>query len=122
MAVLATYTTQVSAMPPLLDGNADRLAETAFIGGVSAIGVLSLCAGFVSDKIPLIILRALSGIGEDSQFPLVLADNSFSASSMTIPSALTLLVNVFPDPLEQARAIGLFGGCGGVGNGEDPRI
>ncbi|KAG0704079.1 major facilitator superfamily domain-containing protein [Suillus ampliporus] len=74
--------------------------KIAFIGGVSGLGVISLCAGFVNDTIPIIILRALSGI----------------ASSMTIPSALTLLVNIFPDPLEQARAIGLFGGCGGVAN------
>lgn len=37
---------------------------------------------------------------------------------MTIPSALTLLVNLFPDPIEQAQAIGAFGGSGGVGNGE----
>lgn len=36
---------------------------------------------------------------------------------MTIPSALTLLVNIFPDPREQAQAIGTFGGSGGVGNG-----
>lgn len=36
---------------------------------------------------------------------------------MTIPSALTLLVNVFTEPAEQARAIGVFGGCGAVGNG-----
>ena len=36
---------------------------------------------------------------------------------MTIPSALTLLVNIFPDPREQAQAIGAFGGSGGVGNG-----
>lgn len=41
---------------------------------------------------------------------------------MMIPSALTLLVNVFPDPHQQARAIGLFGGCGGVANSAYPRI
>ncbi|PCH34679.1 MFS general substrate transporter, partial [Wolfiporia cocos MD-104 SS10] len=35
---------------------------------------------------------------------------------MTIPSALSLLVNVFVDPTEQARALGVFGGCGAVGN------
>lgn len=40
------------------------------------------------------------------------------AASLTIPSALTLLVNLFPDPAEQARAIGVFGGCGAIGNGE----
>ncbi|OJT09253.1 Cephamycin export protein CmcT [Trametes pubescens] len=72
----------------------------AFIGGVAVLGILSIGAGFVTNKIPLIVLRALSGI----------------AASMTIPSALTLLVNVFTEPNEQARAIGVFGGCGAVGN------
>ncbi|KAI0641791.1 MFS general substrate transporter [Trametes meyenii] len=72
----------------------------AFIGGVSVLGILSIGAGFVTSKIPLIVLRALSGI----------------AASMTIPSALTLLVNVFTEPSEQARAIGVFGGCGAIGN------
>jgi MFS family permease len=33
---------------------------------------------------------------------------------MTIPSALRLLIYVFPDPDEQARAIGIFGGSGAV--------
>ena len=52
-------------------------------------------------------------------FMMVVVDaGSISASAMTIPSALTLLVNVFPDPLQQARAIGLFGGCGAVAGGE----
>ncbi|KAG2068126.1 MFS general substrate transporter [Suillus decipiens] len=74
--------------------------KTAFIGGVSGLGVISLCAGFVNETIPIVVLRALIGI----------------ASAMTIPSALTLLVNVFPDPLEQARAIGVFGGCGAAAN------
>ncbi|KIJ19689.1 hypothetical protein PAXINDRAFT_109152 [Paxillus involutus ATCC 200175] len=72
--------------------------KKAFIGGVSALGLLSVAAGFVNEKIPIIILRALIGI----------------ASAMTIPSTLTLLVNVFPDPLHQARALGVFGGCGAV--------
>ncbi|KAI0699480.1 MFS general substrate transporter [Cerioporus squamosus] len=71
-----------------------------FIGGVFALGILSLGAGFAASKIPLIVLRALSGI----------------AASMTIPSALALLVNIFTEPSEQARAIGIFVGCGGVGS------
>ncbi|KAG1718342.1 major facilitator superfamily domain-containing protein, partial [Suillus occidentalis] len=37
--------------------------KIAFIGGVSGLGIISLCAGFVDDTIPIIILRALSGIG-----------------------------------------------------------
>ncbi|KAF8839739.1 MFS general substrate transporter [Paxillus ammoniavirescens] len=74
--------------------------KKVFIGGISALGLLSVAAGFVNDKIPIIILRALIGI----------------ASAMTVPSALTLLVNAFPDPLHQARAIGVFGGFAGVAN------
>jgi hypothetical protein len=52
---------------------------------------------------------------------LVLTDEGyFLASAMTIPSALKLLVKVFPDPLEQARAVGFFAGCGAVANSEHP--
>ncbi|KAG2365947.1 major facilitator superfamily domain-containing protein [Suillus spraguei] len=74
--------------------------KTVFIGGVSTLGILSLCAGFVYTTVPILVLRAITGI----------------ASAMTIPSALKLLVKVFPDPLEQARAVGFFAGCGAVAN------
>jgi MFS family permease len=108
-------------MPYLLNSDINEFTESAFIGGVSGLGVISLCAGFVNDTIPVIVLRALCGIGKLSRRCDGFADEDrFSASSMTIPSALTLLVNVFPEPLEQARAIGLFGGCGCVANGEHP--
>jgi hypothetical protein len=40
-----------------------------------------------------------------------------AAAALTIPSALTLLVIIFPGPQEQARAIGVFGACGALGNG-----
>lgn len=72
----------------------------AFTFGAVMLGCISIGAGFVGDKITLIVLRALSGI----------------AASLTIPSALTLLVEVFPEPNEQSRAIGVFGGCGAIGN------
>ncbi|KAG2354478.1 major facilitator superfamily domain-containing protein [Suillus spraguei] len=74
--------------------------KTVFIGGVSTLGILSLCAGFVYTTVPILVMRAITGI----------------ASAMTIPSALKLLVKVFPDPLEQARAVGFFAGCGAVAN------
>ncbi|KAG1725479.1 major facilitator superfamily-domain-containing protein [Suillus paluster] len=74
--------------------------KIAFVGGVFSLGILSLCAGFIDTKIPLITVRAFTGI----------------ASSMTVPSALALLVKVFPDPLEQARAIGFFGCSGAIAN------
>ncbi|KDQ57949.1 hypothetical protein JAAARDRAFT_193433 [Jaapia argillacea MUCL 33604] len=74
--------------------------KVAFIVGVAGLGVISTGAGFSNNKIIIIILRAFMGI----------------VASLTIPSALTLLVKVFPEPLEQARAIGIFGGCGAIGN------
>ncbi|KAH7912270.1 major facilitator superfamily domain-containing protein [Hygrophoropsis aurantiaca] len=74
--------------------------KTAFIGGVCALGLISLGAGFVQDKIVILTLRALMGI----------------ASAMTVPAALTLIVKVFPEPLEQSRAIGVFGGTAAIAN------
>ena len=71
-----------------------------FIGGALVLGIFSLGAGFTTSKITLFILRAFSGI----------------AAAMTIPSSLTLLVRLFPQPKEQARAIGIFGGSAALGN------
>ncbi|KAI0770750.1 major facilitator superfamily domain-containing protein [Irpex lacteus] len=76
------------------------LLELSFTTGMMVLGLLSLGAGFADNKIALIVLRALSGI----------------AAALTIPSALALLTDAFPQKKEQARAIGAFGGCGAVGN------
>ncbi|EIN04578.1 MFS general substrate transporter [Punctularia strigosozonata HHB-11173 SS5] len=74
--------------------------KAAFITGFSGLGLIAIGSGFVRSKIVLIVLRALSGM----------------VASLTIPAALTLLVKIFPEPAEQARAIGIFGGCGAIGN------
>ena len=63
--------------------------------------MFALGAGFTHNKIGLFILRAFMGI----------------SASMTIPSSLTLLIRLFPDPQEQAGAIGVYGGSAAVGNG-----
>lgn len=39
------------------------------------------------------------------------------AAAMTVPSALALIVEWFPDPIEQQRGIALFGGSSATGNG-----
>ncbi|KAF8552681.1 MFS general substrate transporter [Imleria badia] len=72
--------------------------KKVFVTGLFFLGVLSTGAGFVDNKIAIIILRALMG----------------ATSAMTLPSALALLVVMFPEPLEQARAIAVLGGCGAV--------
>ncbi|KAG9110293.1 hypothetical protein FRC07_008204 [Ceratobasidium sp. 392] len=74
--------------------------KPAFIVGTAFFGAVSLGGGFVNDRIVLIVLRALQGIG----------------ASLTIPSALSLLVQMFPEPAEQARAIGMFGATAAIGN------
>ncbi|KIJ13560.1 hypothetical protein PAXINDRAFT_13523 [Paxillus involutus ATCC 200175] len=53
----------------LISGRISGVYNPIFIGAVSALGILSVAAGFVNDKIPIILLRAL-------------IDN---ASAMTIP-------------------------------------
>ncbi|PPQ73134.1 hypothetical protein CVT26_014956 [Gymnopilus dilepis] len=70
-----------------------------FVIGAAMMGVFALVAGFIRTKIPLIVLRALMGAG----------------GALTIPSAQHLIVHMYPDPEEQAKAIAIFGGMGGIG-------
>jgi len=72
-----------------------------FVAGAFTLGIFSLGAGFTENKIGLFVLRAFSGI----------------SAAMTIPSSLTLLIRFFPDPKEQAGAIGVYGGSAALGNG-----
>jgi hypothetical protein len=41
-----------------------------------------------------------------------------AAASLTVPSALALLVGLFPEPKHQAVAIAAFGAWGAIGIGE----
>lgn len=70
-----------------------------FITGKFILGVICIGIGFVSDGILFLALRALSGI----------------AASLTIPSALALLIGLFPEPRHQAMAIAAFGAWGAIG-------
>ncbi|KLO16515.1 MFS general substrate transporter [Schizopora paradoxa] len=75
-------------------------AKWAFIVGLVGLGLLALGLGLVKNKIGFFVIRALGGI----------------FSSLTIPSALNLIVKLFPDPTEQAKAIAVFGATGAVAN------
>ena len=76
--------------------------KPVFVSGVMILALTHLGAGFVRHKIALLILRALGGIG----------------GALTIPSARSMTVALFPDQRSQDRAIAIFGGTGGIGNGE----
>lgn len=68
--------------------------EWTFMIGATALGALSLGTGFVHDKIIMFVLRGLAGV----------------CAAMTIPSALSLIVELFPEEREQAIALSLFSG------------
>ncbi|KAF8305932.1 MFS general substrate transporter [Clavulina sp. PMI_390] len=75
-------------------------SRVCFIVGAFLIGAFSLGSGFTHSKVGFFILRAFSGIG----------------AALNVPSALSLIVEWFPDPAEQAMAIAMYGAGGGVGN------
>ncbi|KAJ7836652.1 hypothetical protein B0H14DRAFT_3460542 [Mycena olivaceomarginata] len=68
-------------------------------GAWSTVGVFALINSFIGTEIPPITVRALTGAG----------------GALTIPSALHLIVRMYPDPVEQAKAITAFGGMGAIG-------
>ncbi|KLO16514.1 MFS general substrate transporter [Schizopora paradoxa] len=73
-------------------------AKWAFIVGLACLGLLDLGMGRVKNKIGFFVLRAIGGI----------------FSSLTIPSAMHLIVKLFPEPSEQSKAIAVFGATGAV--------
>ncbi|EGO18976.1 hypothetical protein SERLADRAFT_358714 [Serpula lacrymans var. lacrymans S7.9] len=58
------------------------------------MGIFALIAGFMRSKILLILFRAFMGAG----------------GALTMPSALHLIVHMYPNPAEQAKAVAAFGG------------
>jgi EmrB/QacA subfamily drug resistance transporter len=67
--------------------------------GVAWFGSCSLLATFVTTPGQLIATRALMGVG----------------GAFIYPSTLSVLTNLFRDPTERARAIGIWAGVSGVG-------
>ncbi|KAG6907256.1 hypothetical protein DXG01_009676 [Tephrocybe rancida] len=74
--------------------------KALFIAGFTVVGLGALVCGFAVNAPMLFVIRALQGIG----------------AAMTIPSAITMIVLLFPNRGEQDRALGLFAGFGAVGN------
>ncbi|MGA9371129.1 MAG: MFS transporter [Solirubrobacterales bacterium] len=79
---------------------ADRVGrKRLFLLGFAVFGVGSLGAAFSGSVGLLIGWRGLMGAG----------------AALTIPAGLSILDNVFRDPAERARAVGIWGGAMGVG-------
>jgi len=99
--VLAAYTLTFGAFQV----PAGRLSDLyhpkpVFVAGYMAVGVFSILCGVSVHPIMLIVFRAMSGVG----------------AAMTVPSAIAMIVQYFPDPQEQSRILGIYGAYGAVGN------
>ncbi|EKM82252.1 hypothetical protein AGABI1DRAFT_126582 [Agaricus bisporus var. burnettii JB137-S8] len=75
-------------------------SKYVFLTGVAFLSAFSLGTGFARDEVTLFILRAFMGVG----------------AALTVPSALHLIIHLFPDPAQQSKAIAVFGGFGALGN------
>lgn len=83
--------------PPLLS----RFCTTDLVFPFRAwVGVFSLGIGFSNDKVTFFVLRAVKGIG----------------AACCIPSALHIIVHLFPREHEQHVALSAFGASGEVAN------
>jgi len=79
---------------------ADRVGRRRlFLSGFAVFAGGSLGAAFSGSVDALIAWRAVMGAG----------------AAMTIPAGLSILDNIFRDPAERARAVGVWGGTMGIG-------
>lgn len=74
--------------------------KPVFCFGYLMVGLLSVLCGVSVNAVMLLIFRGLQGIG----------------AALTFPSALSMIVRCYPDPIEQSRALAIFGGFGAIGN------
>lgn len=99
--ILGTYSMVFAAF--LLFGG--RLADLypphrVFIVGFSGLSIFYLIISFMTNKYAYFVFRSVSAV----------------FAVLTIPSAINMLVQMFPDPEEQAKRLALFGMAGALAN------
>ncbi|MGP3918769.1 MFS transporter [Nonomuraea sp. 10N515B] len=73
-------------------------ARRVFLGGLAIFTVASLAAGFATSGGVLIAARAVQGVG----------------AALLTPTALALIGQIFPDPGERGRAVGIWSASGAL--------
>jgi EmrB/QacA subfamily drug resistance transporter len=93
------YTLVLASFLVLAGSTADRVGRRrVFQVGLAAFGVGSLLCSLAPSIGWLIVARALQAVG----------------GTMLTPVAMAIVANTFPDPVERARAIGVFGSMSGL--------
>ena len=105
--VLDAYTLVVASLLMFSGSMSDRFGRRRFF----QIGLSLFCAGSLLCSLAhtisqLILFRALQGLG----------------ASMLNPVALSIIANVFPQPKDRARAVGIWGAVAGVSLAIGPLI
>jgi EmrB/QacA subfamily drug resistance transporter len=98
--VVDSYTLVFAGLLMISGSLGDHLGRKwVFIGGLAIFAVGSGASAFSRSPDQLIAARAFMGIG----------------AAAIMPSTLSILTNVFTEPVDRARAIGLWSGTSGLG-------
>ncbi|NUR91821.1 MAG: DHA2 family efflux MFS transporter permease subunit [Nonomuraea sp.] len=73
-------------------------ARRVFLSGLAVFTIASLAAGLSTGAGTLIAARAVQGVG----------------AALLTPTALSLIAQIFPDPAERARAVGIWSSAGAL--------
>ena len=105
--VVDAYSLAFAALVLAAGSLSDRLGRKgALLAGLLLFGAASLAGAFCTSAGELIAARAAMGVG----------------AALMFPATLSLLVNVFTERRERARAIGLWGATTGVGIAAGPIV
>jgi EmrB/QacA subfamily drug resistance transporter len=98
--IVDSYTVVFAGLLLTAGSLGDRFGRyKALVIGLSIFGAGSLLSSFATSPNTLIATRSLMGIG----------------GAFIMPSTLSILTNVFLDPIERRRAIGVWAGVAGLG-------
>ncbi len=101
------YTLVLASLLMLSGSTADRLGrKRLFMIGLVVFGIGSLACSMAPSLGALVAFRMVQAVG----------------GSMLNPVAMAIITNVFTDPRERARAIGIWGGVIGISMGLGPII
>jgi EmrB/QacA subfamily drug resistance transporter len=105
--VVDAYSLAFAALVLAAGSLSDRLGRKgALLAGLLVFGAASVAGAFAATAGELIAARAAMGVG----------------AALMFPATLSLLVNVFTERRERARAIGLWGATTGVGIAAGPIV